>query len=556
MNDSASLEFYKLAEALKQKLATNKLASWKPYPKQKDFMQCVSPIKVMFGGNQCLAGDQIVYDPITGISRRIDEIDCDFHIESWDGQKRIIAKASAPYKKAEEDIYLVKFSNGSSIRCGAGHQLISSYGWSEIRDISNGLRESSVTHFRSTLGNDLLARVLDEARSIQIAVSSQFYYQTYSHSDDEQPLNQVTSDRDVLTSQDDVLGHRLPDVRRESVPSGDLGCKQEHTHLHQGPSRQTIPNGFHPAEVHEVESLFQTFCKPFLPKTDLRLISERFLQEALNQLPQGSLVLLRDLPSIALSSGVVSHRTESRILRNECQQHGVGHLAPPNIDPLSSRDPKSCGEVYLGQSDSALTRLNVALSASFLSSSISIEEISLDGKGEIWDFEVEATGNYFIGDILNHNTGKTTTICAEITYHLTGFYPDWWMGSRYNRPVDVWIAGETNIRVRDTLQEKLFGRPGQIGTGTIPKSYIEVDSIIRKPGIPYAIDIARIKHHTDGIEDGFDCETVNYPDIATETDFRILEAHRENGELHLTVLRKYASSCSEWDDGQYHEVTE
>ena len=52
MSDSASLEFYKLAEALKQKLATNKLASWNPYPKQKDFMQCVSPIKVMFGGNQ------------------------------------------------------------------------------------------------------------------------------------------------------------------------------------------------------------------------------------------------------------------------------------------------------------------------------------------------------------------------------------------------------------------------------------------------------------------------------------------------------------------------
>ena len=60
----------------------------------------------------------------------------------------------------------------------------------------------------------------------------------------------------------------------------------------------------------------------------------------------------------------------------------------------------------------------------------------------------------------------------------------------------------------------------------------------------------------DGIEDGFDNESLNYPGIATETDCRILEAHRENGELHLTVLRKYTSSCSEWDDGQYHEVKE
>lgn len=101
-----------------------------------------------------------------------------------------------------------------------------------------------------------------------------------------------------------------------------------------------------------------------------------------------------------------------------------------------------------------------------------------------------------------NQSGKTTTVCAELTYHLTGIYPEDWNGVKYTRPVDIWIAGETNVRVRDTLQEKLFGRPGQMGTGTIPKAYIDEDSMIRKAGIPYAIDIARIRHHTDGIEDG------------------------------------------------------
>ena len=57
----------------------------------------------------------------------------------------------------------------------------------------------------------------------------------------------------------------------------------------------------------------------------------------------------------------------------------------------------------------------------------------------------------------------------------------------------------------------------------------------------------------DGIEDGFDNESLNYPGIATETDCRILEAHRENGELYLTVLRQYSQSWQEWYSENYQE---
>ena len=60
----------------------------------------------------------------------------------------------------------------------------------------------------------------------------------------------------------------------------------------------------------------------------------------------------------------------------------------------------------------------------------------------------------------------------------------------------------------------------------------------------------------DSVEHGFDVESVAYPDIAQETQWAIIEAHRENGELYLTVLRQYKLSCSEWDDGQYYEATE
>jgi hypothetical protein len=58
----------------------------------------------------------------------------------------------------------------------------------------------------------------------------------------------------------------------------------------------------------------------------------------------------------------------------------------------------------------------------------------------------------------------------------------------------------------------------------------------------------------DGESFEFDPADVAWPDIQVQTDGAILEAHRGGEELFVTVLRFYSGSCSEWDDGQYHEV--
>ena len=61
----------------------------------------------------------------------------------------------------------------------------------------------------------------------------------------------------------------------------------------------------------------------------------------------------------------------------------------------------------------------------------------------------------------------------------------------------------------------------------------------------------------DGIDYGpFDTDGVEWPNIVTETDGTIIEAHRDSsGELYLTVLRFYSGSCFNWDTGDYQEVT-
>ena len=57
----------------------------------------------------------------------------------------------------------------------------------------------------------------------------------------------------------------------------------------------------------------------------------------------------------------------------------------------------------------------------------------------------------------------------------------------------------------------------------------------------------------DGEVYEFDPSDVAFEECAVQTGGVILEAHREGGELYVTVRRFYSGSCSEWDDCKYHE---
>lgn len=100
--------------------------------------------------------------------------------------------------------------------------------------------------------------------------------------------------------------------------------------------------------------------------------------------------------------------------------------------------------------------------------------------------------------------GKTHSGAMEAAIHLTGRYPDWWGGGRYNFPVEMMVGSNTNETCRDIIQKEMFGNPlddKDIGTGSIPKDCIGKST--RKAGIINAIDSCLIKHHTDGVFDGY-----------------------------------------------------
>lgn len=87
---------------------------------------------------------------------------------------------------------------------------------------------------------------------------------------------------------------------------------------------------------------------------------------------------------------------------------------------------------------------------------------------------------------------------VELTYHLTGKYPIWWTGKRFDRPVNCWVAGDTAKTTRDIIQMKLFGPKEEMGTGLIPKDLI-YDKPTAKAGVPDAFDTALIKHASGGL---------------------------------------------------------
>jgi len=91
-----------------------------------------------------------------------------------------------------------------------------------------------------------------------------------------------------------------------------------------------------------------------------------------------------------------------------------------------------------------------------------------------------------------NQVGKSDAGAAETVMHLTGDYPFWWTGKRFDHEIIVWCGGDTNLTTRDVIQAKLFSEPGDIGSGFLPKNCIGKATPSRNIGDAY--DTVQIKH--------------------------------------------------------------
>lgn len=99
-----------------------------------------------------------------------------------------------------------------------------------------------------------------------------------------------------------------------------------------------------------------------------------------------------------------------------------------------------------------------------------------------------------------NRVGKTMSAGAEVAYHATGEYPDWWEGKRFDHGVLIWTGSPTNETSKDIVQKELLGGVGEeLGTGWIPKSKIIGKPSTRQAGIRDVVDSFKVRHASGGV---------------------------------------------------------
>jgi phage terminase large subunit-like protein len=99
--------------------------------------------------------------------------------------------------------------------------------------------------------------------------------------------------------------------------------------------------------------------------------------------------------------------------------------------------------------------------------------------------------------------GKTMAGGFEMAVHLTGLYPDWWEGRKFDHPIRAWACAETGELIRDILQAKLIGEGAYgpdhpaWGTGFIPREMLISRSLAH--GTTGAFDSVQVRHVSGGI---------------------------------------------------------
>lgn len=97
-----------------------------------------------------------------------------------------------------------------------------------------------------------------------------------------------------------------------------------------------------------------------------------------------------------------------------------------------------------------------------------------------------------------NRVGKTEGVgLYEMTLHLTGEYPNWWQGRRFKKGISAWACGDSGPTVKEILQSKLLGSIHSPGTGLIPA--VNIHKIVRKSGVPDAVDSIYVKHKSGEI---------------------------------------------------------
>jgi len=145
-----------------------------------------------------------------------------------------------------------------------------------------------------------------------------------------------------------------------------------------------------------------------------------------------------------------------------------------------------------------------------------------------------------------NRVGKSESGAYECALHMTGQYPDWWTGKRFDKPVLVWTGSPTNETSRDIVQKGLLGGTDkqEMGTGFIPKELIVGRPKMRQAGCSDVVDLFKVKHISGGVST---CNMKTYEQTwrkwqGTEPDVVWMDEESEDFRIYTEALTRLLTS--------------
>jgi len=324
------------------------------------------------GGNRCLAAEQEIFDPVAQKSRRVDEIDGDFNVIAYDeiNDRLLESKALAPFRKPAQDLYCYQLSDGEEIHCSSTHRVLSFGSYHPIADVTfldvPKPPDASLKLLPSSASTLLVSTVdiyLSELREgvqhcFGIAQDSQWRCSVYFRQCDGLPPVLLEDDLDSLTPLDDALKRMEYAFSALENQENKPQCIRLYL-VFDLPSIQGDPLQI---EDQSSDTLSDASCKPCKSASQLHEGQESL------EVYQQSIVEF----SLGIQSSLVS--------------------GPQGIRCY-------CILAYSCYGDNR-SYYSIRVSNYFLR------------RDTVWDFTVPTYHNYLIGNVVNHNSGKTTG-CAK-----------------------------------------------------------------------------------------------------------------------------------------------
>lgn len=454
----------------------NKIASFFPetgplrrelYPKHMEFFEASASYRetAFIAANRCITP----WTPIEmGHATRLPgEIlgEPSFGVRSWDGGSRCTKQASGVFLKGIEPAFRLLLANGQAFDCSCKHRVLTREGWLSFGQLLSPANGLHCWHKQS---------------------GYQANYGTAYRRHDPQPLDVRDSDRGQLPLPPDAQRLR----RFQSLIADGAEHRFQYSRAFQGDGPPPSPY-----DHQRLADLFSRFLDPApyiagLWPTQLLLALHQFARESVPE---------RQAPVSRGPVDLCSWANQSHGLRNgggSPRKSRPTFALSPSLESLQTSGSEFLHSCLPGQVFVPSDLLE------FVGGQSIVAVIPL-GYQPIVDFTVKDTHCYESQGVIHHNSGKSEAGSYATTLHLTGDYPDWWKGKRFDHAIRAWAAGTTNEKTRETVQEKLCGslerepdddpqKAVGLGTGMIPGD--KIVNVEYHPGIRSSIKNVWVKH--------------------------------------------------------------